>query len=760
MSLIEGPLVVAADAWTILAKDLPAAERQSLGAEYPLDSAVLGRRASRTHSVVVTKPVLDLFEEFRKPTTTALAIARYAARTGQSAEQVLQDSIQVLFRLRQAGLLALEGEVQVHGPVFADGDRLGRWLVRRCLQSYDESDVYLAEDDGGAPVVCKVGRATDNPEIGHALRREAAAMRLLLMRGARVPALIALVTAQGQRPVLTMGYIVGGRVDYRAQELRENSPAELVTICAKTIRALAAIHAQGLLHGDVHGGNYILDEDGQVSTIDLSDVSSVDRPRDRRGVPRLMDPQWASARLAGEPNPANSAAAEQYSMAALVCFLLAGRHHYGTPARVDGLQLALADGRLTDWFERLSSAEPAGVWAVLRRALAVDPADRWSSTEEFAAAFEAAAPTYDGLPTPPVLPGIQRVRSRLSCFAAPPGHPLRAREASVSSGVAGTAVSLLLASSELQDPVLLAWADLWGQEAADAGAGVGGIWHGRLGVLAVRLAISSVFDDRNSRSRALESYLLEHSGYERSGAPLDLTNGLASNVLMDAHLLTLLGDVPQLREAGSRAAIELTERTAALGPGPGVAHGPAGHLLALLAWSAATEHPSHDQAAVLDRLTDLSADASQSLGGISPWRRTGWEASWCNGASGIALTLLTAAETLGEGTFVSSAEAAMRRALDGQPRGYDLCCGYAGRAYVLARLAQVTGADYWRLRAREDLERLEPAWDAMPRDGLTKGRPGGLGAVLAVETSGLRMPLIDAPAAALAERPGRQPASE
>lgn len=775
MMLAEGRLVIAADSWMVRAKDLPTQEREALGFEYDEDGAALGRRVGRAHTVFVTKSLLELFEEFREPTTAALAIARYAARTNQAAERVLDDSFRTLMNLRQIGLIAPEGEIAASGPVYAPGDTLGRWRVQRCLQSYDESDVYLAKGNAGELVVCKLARRPRDKDFRHQLRREAAALRLLARRGISAPTAVALTADEHGRSLLVMSYVDGYRVDHRAPTLRQASKSELVLMCGRTIRALALMHERGLLHGDVHGGNYLLANDGEIVAIDFSDASSIDKPRMRRGVPRLMDPQWARAKLANEGSPLNSPEAEQYSMAALVYFLLTGEHHYDRASTVESLCIALAHGKLSERFNQLFTSSSSSVWAVLRRALDVDPSKRWLSLTEFACAFDAAAASFDGAPDVDKSVGRHNPRARFADLLDPSLLMAGSPGPSMATGASGTATALLLGSTRIDDPTLLAWADLWSEESlaevgrASAGtspatpgthgggeenANRGGIWHGRLGVLSSRLAISHVLDDRQTRDAALDDYLRDHATYLHDSAPGDLTHGLAACLLMDAHLLGLLGDTSGLRAAGVRTSKALTDTMTQSSQRPGLAHGTSGHILALLAWHAASNEPLSNAPRIGDRLSQISADVRSAVQGGShstqAWWRPGWEASWCNGATGLVLLFLAAAAALGEPEYLDDAEAAMQVALGADPRGYDLCCGVAGRAYALGRLGRATGVSAWSRRAEGEARQLEHGLLALEPHGLTKGRAGAWVVANSVAMDGFFAPLIDVPPSARA----------
>lgn len=766
MKLAEGPLTVAPDVSIVPARELPETVRQTLGTLYDAEGAALGRRASRANATFVNREVLGLLTEFREPTTVVAAVIHYARRTGQNAAQVLDESYRALTRLRGLGLLAAPQETVAAGPLLRVGDPIGRWRVTRCLQSYEDEDcdVYLAVDEADESVVCKIARQADSDELRRNIRHEAAALRFLRARGAPVPDPVAFTRDGEGRPLLAMSHVDGRRIDQRAQVLRRACVPRLVRACCGTLDALRAIHGAGALHGDVHGGNYLLTEDGAVVAIDFPYASLIRRPSKRHGVPRLMDPQWARAKLSGGPEAEGSPEAEQYSMAALLYFLLTGEHHYASVTTEPELVRTLAEGRLGPRFLRPSDPALSPLLPVLERALRPEPSQRWPSVAAFSRAFRAAAeksPAAAGggkEDRPPS--GRAAFAEYLSPSAFTPVSP----PTSMAFGTGGTATALLGASGRSDDPALLAWADLWshtaleglvgtpddsGRRTGDAGGEApasGGGWHGALGVLGARVAVSNALDDRTTMEESMRCYLQEHRRYCTATAPLDLTHGLASCLLMDAHLLPVARiGAAGLRAAGDSASRLLSDAIGSPDGRPGLAHGTYGHVLAVLAWHAASGQPLYGPAHLHERLNRLAgALRGRSEGRTLGWR-PGWESSWCNGATGTALLFLTAANALKEPAHVEDAERALRTALTCEPRGYDLCCGAAGRLYALRRVARASGDSAWVRRAEREARELRDGLTTMKRHGFCKGRAGAL-AVLDDSVDGFPgFPLIDAP---------------
>lgn len=150
---------------------------------------------------------------------------------------------------------------------------------------------------------------------------------------------------------------------------------EVVTLAVPLAEALAQVHAQGLVHGDVTPANVRFTVDGRplLAHLDVSRLTWVGAGS-RTGTVGFLDP-------AADPGPAG----DVHGLAATCLAALTGRAPYGADGRRRGDPVA----------------DPAAVALldVLERALDPDPARRPS-------AAELAVATFDAAPARPlVLPG-------------------------------------------------------------------------------------------------------------------------------------------------------------------------------------------------------------------------------------------------------------------------------------------------------------------------------------------------------------------
>ena len=162
--------------------------------------------------------------------------------------------------------------------------------------------------------------------------------------------------------------------------------------------ALGHAHRQGVLHRDIKAGNVLVSRYGRPLLVDFNmagtDASDADGDSMFGGTLPYMAPEHLDAFHPDHPTAATNvtAASDQYSLGVLLCEIATGQLPFprvsGSPPLAERLRLMAADRRRQEvaWDDPPWQAEP-GLAAVLRRALAPDPGDRWPSMEEFATAL-------------------------------------------------------------------------------------------------------------------------------------------------------------------------------------------------------------------------------------------------------------------------------------------------------------------------------------------------------------------------------------
>ncbi len=283
-----------------------------------------------------------------------------------------------------------------------EGRYLGHYRLLRLLGSGGMGEVYLAEDARiGQQVAIKVIRSEgiaypqseSAKEAARLFEREAKAIARL-----DHPNILPLY-AYGEETLddTLLAYLV---MPYRkegtlANWLRQRggaaplSPAEVAPLLHQAAAALQHAHDQHVLHQDIKPSNFLIrlrsDQPGQpdllLSDFGIAKLTSATGSLSQsiRGTPVYMAPeQWD-----GHP----VAASDQYALAIMVYELLVGRPPFaGNPGQVMRQHYLSPPAAPSSLNERLSLA----IDAVLLRALAKPPEERFASVTAFAWAFQEA----------------------------------------------------------------------------------------------------------------------------------------------------------------------------------------------------------------------------------------------------------------------------------------------------------------------------------------------------------------------------------
>lgn len=164
------------------------------------------------------------------------------------------------------------------------------------------------------------------------------------------------------------------------------SAESTLAMVAQTAEALQAVHDQGIVHRDVKPGNLLVRLDGTIVLTDFGiaraqDHTSLTTPGGILGTPSYLAPE----QVLGKPADPRS---DVYALGVVAYECLAGRR----PFTGDN-PFAVAMQRVAQPPPPLGADVPAPVAALVERALAVDPEQRWPSA---AALAEAALGVLDG----------------------------------------------------------------------------------------------------------------------------------------------------------------------------------------------------------------------------------------------------------------------------------------------------------------------------------------------------------------------------
>lgn len=268
----------------------------------------------------------------------------------------------------------------------------GRYRLLSVLGSGGMGRVYLAEDEvlhRRVAVKLLLPHHADDPRFVERFRREARAAAALSH-----PHVVAIydLGEDHDTPYIVMQYVRGEMLKEVVAQSVPLSEADARRICREVLEAAGHAHEQGVIHRDLSARNIIIDEKGRVLVADF-------------GIARLgVTPFTTEATVVGT---AHYAAPEQvdgrgadarsdlYTIGVVLYEILTGRLPFDGPDAV-----AVAHKHVTEPPPRPSEVRPGvspALEAVVLKAMAKEPADRFQTAAEFAQALDAAVGPAAGI---------------------------------------------------------------------------------------------------------------------------------------------------------------------------------------------------------------------------------------------------------------------------------------------------------------------------------------------------------------------------
>ena len=270
--------------------------------------------------------------------------------------------------------------------------RLGRFETVRLLGRGGMGSVYLAEDRRiGRQVAIKEIRI--EPGIGGAALAEAQARFDVELRAAgrlSHPNIATVYDAfeTANAYCIALEYVPGISLDERLKAGPPLAPAEAARLGRQIAAGLDYAHGRGIVHRDIKPGNILLSEDGEVKITDfgIAKLVSVDVTQTgvALGTPSYMSPE----QIEGKPLDGRS---DQFSLGVLLYLMLTGRLPF-----TGGNAHSVLYKILHEEPERpgaINPALPPAVDRVLAKALAKEPAGRYSTCAGLARELAAALPS-------------------------------------------------------------------------------------------------------------------------------------------------------------------------------------------------------------------------------------------------------------------------------------------------------------------------------------------------------------------------------
>ena len=270
--------------------------------------------------------------------------------------------------------------------IIGDRYQLGRVIGRGGMATIHEAmDLRLER-----PVAVKLLRpeAAADADLADRFRREALAATVL--RHPNIVACLDTGTDEGQ-PYLVMDLVEGEDLAARLKRGGRLAPGPAGRIALDVARALGVAHVRGIVHRDVKPGNILLTEEGRAMVTDfgiarLAADAEAAKPGTTLGSVHYFSPEQARGAT-------TTPASDIYGLGLVLYEALTGSRAF-TGDTTDAVALARIGAAPPS--PRATRPEvPAELDAVVRRALAPEPDDRYANGNAMAAALESAIQASD-----------------------------------------------------------------------------------------------------------------------------------------------------------------------------------------------------------------------------------------------------------------------------------------------------------------------------------------------------------------------------
>jgi beta-lactam-binding protein with PASTA domain/predicted Ser/Thr protein kinase len=259
----------------------------------------------------------------------------------------------------------------------------GRYRVISRLGSGGMADVYLAQDQLlGRDVAVKVlhHHFAEDQEFVERFRREASSAAALSH-----PNIVAIFDRGEWNGTyyIAMEYVAGRTLKAIVREHGALDPATAIEIVVQILRAARFAHRRGVIHRDLKPHNVILDEEGRARVTDFgiarAGASDMTLTGSIMGTAQYLSPEQAQGL-------AVTGASDLYSIGVILYELLTGVVPFeGETAVAIAFKQVSAEPAPPS---ALNPAIPPSLDAIVLRALAKNPAERYADADELIAALE------------------------------------------------------------------------------------------------------------------------------------------------------------------------------------------------------------------------------------------------------------------------------------------------------------------------------------------------------------------------------------
>jgi serine/threonine-protein kinase len=272
----------------------------------------------------------------------------------------------------------------------------GRYVFGDLIATGGMGEVYRATDTAlDRPVAIKLLKPEYADDPVNRARFDSEARHAAALHPPHVAAVYdvgEMPTATGLvRPYLVMELVDGQPLSNLLKDGRPLDPAAVRDLLGQAGDALAAAHRAGIVHRDVKPANLLVTPDRDIKVTDFgiaraASSSAITGTGQVMGTPQYLSPEQARGEQA-------SPASDVYSLGVVAFECLTGHRPFQKDTAV-----ATALAHLHDPIPPLPASVPADLAAVVTRALAKDPHERYPDAAAFTAALRGVGGNRTGTP--------------------------------------------------------------------------------------------------------------------------------------------------------------------------------------------------------------------------------------------------------------------------------------------------------------------------------------------------------------------------
>ncbi len=306
------------------------------------------------------------------------------------------------------------------------GQRLGKHQIQRLLGRGGMGEVYLATHVvSGGEVAIKVlsAKSARDPVLVERFSNEARAVNRIQHES--IVSVLDLDWLPDGRPFIVMEHLDGSSLT-KALRGGPLPPPVMARLAGEVLAALDAAHRAGIVHRDLKPDNVHVTSAGRVKILDFgiaklmgdSTVPALTRSREVLGTPHYMAPE----QITGARHV--DARTDLYALGVILFEGVTGRPPFHATSIFELFKLHL--DAAPPWPRQLQPALSPAYEAVILRALEKDPARRFASAAEMAAALRAASESP--APQPPAPLGVSAQVDPLATTSPDDGQEVTVRD--------------------------------------------------------------------------------------------------------------------------------------------------------------------------------------------------------------------------------------------------------------------------------------------------------------------------------------------